>query len=470
MTEQHVAARGSAEPLADRVRELEAEVDRLAARPDPDVLARRVADLEALVARLTGSATGDLRAAGEAPTTHGRTPMAGSTADAPGDAMHGRPHDAADGRPGPTTVDRRRLIGRAGTAVLGAAVGGAAMVLADASPAAAVTGSFDSAAAGTPALTATNTGGGSAIRATGVSGASAATVVVEATQGTALRIASADISPAVTVSHTGPGIVSLGVEAPEVSTAIYGVGEIHGVLGRSSGSIGGFGIAGESVEGIAGVGGTGQGKAAGGAFASYSSIGVLAVGAQAQLSLRGPSVDIPMAPPRSTSIAHIAGEIYLDDAQSLWLCTAAGTPGTWVRITGAGTAGPLSMLPAPVRVYDTRPGAAPTGVGPKTPHATAVPRTGIALTANGSTVPTDATAAIVSITVTNTTGGSPAGPAYLGIYANGASYAGTSNLNWTAPSSTIAVTTTTAVGPGATIAAFASHPTDLIIDVIAYHR
>jgi hypothetical protein len=177
-----------------------------------------------------------------------------------------------------------------------------------------------------------------------------------------------------------------------------------------------------------------------------------------------------MAPPRTRADDHIAGEIYFDDDQSLWLCTAPGTPGTWVRITGTGSAGALQVLPSPVRVYDTRPGAPPTTVGPKTPLATGVPRGDIALGTNGSTVPTDATAAIISVTVTNTTGGSPSGPAYLGLYANGASYTGTSNINWTSPGSTIAVTTTTALGAGATIAAFASHPTDLIIDVIAYHR
>jgi hypothetical protein len=264
------------------------------------------------------------------------------------------------------------------------------------------------------------------------------------------------VGSAVRVSGGVAGIISAGSET--------------GVLGLGGGGATGYGVAGWAEGSEAGVQGMARGTSDGGHFSSEERIGLVTIGGQAQLALSRPGFDLAMVPPRTRTDAHIAGEVYLDDDQSLWLCTADGNPGAWVRITGSGAAGALQMLPSPVRVYDTRPGAPPTGVGPKTPLATGTPRTGIALGANSSTVPTDATAAIVSVTVTNTTGGSPGGPAYLGLYANGATYTGTSNLNWTSPGSTIAVTTTTALGPGATIAAFASHPTDLIIDVIAYYQ
>jgi hypothetical protein len=433
---ESATTRSDSDTMARRLGELEREVARLT-QGDAGSLARRVQELEAQLQELTAplpTTVGRATASASLPTAPTRaTPPRSGSVPTPATGI-AAPPTSEPPQPSDAPVDRRRLIGRAGTVALGAVLGGTAISVASASPAAAASGTFDSSTS-EPALTATTSGTGPAIRA--VSTASAAALVVEgaATFDDEVRIGMSDSAPK-------PGI-ALWTEG--TGAGVFASGAAWGVHGASEGV------------GVFGHGGNGY--------------GMLAAGAAAQLLLSGPGSGYPdMVPPRTRTDEHEAGEIYLDDAQSLWLCTAAGTPGTWVRITGAGTAGPLSMLPAPVRVYDTRPGAAPTAVGPKTPLATAVPRTGIALTANGSTVPTDATAAIVSITVTNTTGGSPAGPAYLGLYADGASYAGTSNLNWTAPGSTIAVTTTTAVGPGATIAAFASHPTDLIIDVIAYHR
>src|SRR4051794_40560320 len=67
------------------------------------------------------------------------------------------PVASADGR-----IDRRHLLGRAGTAAVGAVLGGAAATIATATPAAAATGTFDS-TDGTTALTASNTGGGRAL-------------------------------------------------------------------------------------------------------------------------------------------------------------------------------------------------------------------------------------------------------------------------------------------------------------------
>jgi hypothetical protein len=258
------------------------------------------------------------------------------------------------------------------------------------------------------------------------------------------------------------------VDAPEFSTGVYGVAKDFGLLGRADGPQG-MGVSGGSEGGYAGVTGIGRDGALGAAFVSLGSIGTRTAGTQAQLSLH--SLDVPaMAPPVSRDDAHEAGEIYFDDEQTFWVCVADGTPGTWVRLAGPATAGAFTVLPSPVRVYDSRPGATPTDVGPKTKLTAFQPRQGVALTTNTSGVPTDATAATISVTVANTAGGSPTNPGYLTVYPSDTAWPGTSNLNWTTPDAITAVTTTVGLGPDATIAAYASHACDLIIDVIGYHR
>ncbi len=127
------------------------------------------------------------------------------------------------------------------------------------------------------------------------------------------------------------------------------------------------------------------------------------------------------------------------------------------------------MLPSPVRVYDSRPGQPPF-VAPQTKLPANTPRTGIALTAASSGIPTDATAAILTATVANTGGGSPTIPGFLTLYATGVPTPTASTLNWTTPGAVIATTTTVALGPAATITALANYTTDLIIDAIAYYR
>ena len=49
----------------------------------------------------------------------------------------------------------------------------------------------------------------------------------------------------------------------------------------------------------------------------------------------------------------------------LWFCVATGLPGTWRRISGSTSAGSFHVLPAPARIYDSRPGSLPA-VGSKT--------------------------------------------------------------------------------------------------------
>jgi hypothetical protein len=60
---------------------------------------------------------------------------------------------------------------------------------------------------------------------------------------------------------------------------------------------------------------------------STSGYGVVAQGGKAQIVL------IPASTAgHPTSGSHSLGELYLDSAGALFLCTASGTPGTWKKV------------------------------------------------------------------------------------------------------------------------------------------
>jgi len=483
------------------------------ASPDDQDLATRVAELEATVARLSAAlearppapptpssrleALGGLGGLGsdtgiEADPTKSRPltpltppatlhdgPAAPEATDAPdGDEpRRDEPRRDEPRRDEPVRVDRRRLLGRAGVVAAGAVLGGAAATVATASPAAAATGSFDTSTA-TPAVIATSTGTGAAIKAeaTGTGSAlaavgnvtnSAPVISATSTNGTALSVTSSSLRPAVDI-YQAQALVSVYIECPGGSVATYSVGKNVGVLGETKTDPTGIGIVGRST-GTCGVLGEGAGGTIGTAGYSPSGLGVRAVGGRAQIGLRQAAEMPALVPPPNRTDAHDAGEIYFDDDESLWLCVAGGTPGTWVRLAGPATAGALTVLPTPTRVYDSRPGQ-PPNIAPQTKLTANTPRTGIALTTNNSGIPTDASAAIITATVVNTAGGAPGGPGFLTVYPDGIPAPSTSNLNWTSAGAVVANTTTVALGPGAKIAAFANRATDLIIDAIGYYR
>jgi hypothetical protein len=104
-----------------------------------------------------------------------------------------------------------------------------------------------------------------------------------------------------------------------------------GVRGESSRGPGVVGIAGAA--GIAGVYGTTQGSTnAGVSGVNSNGYGGRFEGGKAQLLLiPGGTVGRP------TTGAHRQGELYMDSAGALFVCTAAGTPGTWRRVTTTAT-------------------------------------------------------------------------------------------------------------------------------------
>ena len=343
-----------------------------------EALTERVALLEALVERLSAE-----------PGTEVAAPT-------PTEAPVTAPPDQGGPDKGATPLPRRDLLGKAGVAAVGAVLGGTIAAVGAASPASAATGTFDSSSV-SPALTTTNSG-------TGSSGGSALDAT-SAGNTAAIRAFNSGAGPALTATGTGPypavafssssGIVVVDIEAPAVSTALYAVGKIQGVMGDNNGQ-GGVGTRGRSTGGAAGVAGDGTGGAVGVLGSSSDGIGVRAIGKRASLHLRRFPLDPAVPAPPTTGLAHEAGEVVFDDAGTFWVCVADGTPGTWVRLAGPSTAGAFTVLLTPVRVYDTRPASTRPGGGTGPVTGT---RHGIDLTANSSGLATDATAAMVTLTV-----------------------------------------------------------------------
>lgn len=126
-------------------------------------------------------------------------------------------------------------------------------------------------------------------------------------------------------------------------------------------------------------------------------------------------------------------------------------------------AGEAHLLPTPLRAYDSRDNAGPKIAANQTRTVSlALGKDGLG--ASAIAVPAGATAAIVTLTVTETVGGG-----YLKMYSAASTEPATSSINWFANNQTFAVSTQVAVdaagqvkvtsGPGAT---------QFVIDVVGY--
>jgi hypothetical protein len=105
-----------------------------------------------------------------------------------------------------------------------------------------------------------------------------------------------------------------------------GVSGYSGVYGQHTGSAG-FGLVGDGT-GSTGAGVLGRDPSGPGIEGRASKYGGKFAGNQAQLML------VPKSTTgKPTSGAHIKGEIYMDSAGTLFVCTANGTPGTWRKVT-----------------------------------------------------------------------------------------------------------------------------------------
>ncbi|MEZ5143181.1 MAG: hypothetical protein R2726_11785 [Acidimicrobiales bacterium] len=341
-----------------------------------------------------------------------------------------------------TSVDRRRLLHHAGALAAGAVAGGTALLVTGAEPAAATT-SFS----GNPAISATGTGG-------------------------AALVATADGSTTIDATTTNANGQAVRATAPVTSgIGVRASGNLAGVQAESTNgnavfasTIAGNGVAGWSTSGW---GVDAQGDTGLGALGTTYGARIRTVDAAAKAHLLLGSLTGPLGPPPSGTAAHDKGEIAFDLNRDLWLCTAAGTPGTWTKLAGPATAGALHVLGTPTRIYDSRPGNPPDTVV-KGPLANGTSRVvSVNVAAAGPLVPAGTTAVLVNAGVvgTSTTG-------FLALYKNGIAYPGTSNVNWFLTGSIVANLAVVAVDAAARFLAYVSagSSTDFFVDLVAYWR
>jgi hypothetical protein len=178
-----------------------------------------------------------------------------------------------------------------------------------------------------------NTDTGTAVRATSAGG-----IAVEATNGS-------DAPAVVATSPYGAGVAATSTDAEGVtgtstnSWGVYGSSQKgDGVYGLSLSGTGVFGVG--PQHGVVGNSGAG----AGGSFS----------GGRVPLYLQpagSPGVPPPAAGP------YAQGDIYVDSVSTVWVCTASGPLGTWVRLASVpnGTlGGTIQYLSTPVRLLDAR--------------------------------------------------------------------------------------------------------------------
>lgn len=219
--------------------------------------------------------------------------------------------------------------------------------------------------------------------------------------------------------------------------------------GRGAGNVGVVGTGlldnGGGVQGIGaafGVRGQATQDTGVGVDATASSTGGIAVdgfGGRYGARLRGGTAALRLVdastPPSATLVAHEPGEITYADGD-LWLCVEAGTPGTWRKLGGAGTAGAFHPLSGG-RVYDSReplPAPGPLSGGENRTISIASART----TTGGNVVipdyiPAGARAIAANVTVVSVSGGG-----FLACNPGGVTSVVSSTINWSAPNQVFA--------------------------------
>ena len=259
---------------------------------------------------------------------------------------------------------------------------------------------------------------------------------------------------------TGPGVA--GTSASVFGVGVRGIatsslGDTYGVWGAAVSPTGTGVIGWADGADATGVLGKALGASGTGMAAIGNDTGVNTSSGRTQLHLTGAP-----AAPLGAGLARAAGEIVFDANRDLWVCVAAGTPGTWKRIAGPSTAGAFVPLPAPVRVYDSRVGFLPA-TGPKAKLTPGTPRA-VDCTANSSGVPAGAAGVLVNLVAT---GVSVAGD--MAIYKDGIPYPGTSNLNF-AGGQTVAVTTFSALSATGKVAIRSNVGPEVVLDVLGFYQ
>ncbi|MCU1455784.1 MAG: hypothetical protein JWN46_3930 [Acidimicrobiales bacterium] len=284
--------------------------------------------------------------------------------------------------------------------------------------------------------------------------------------GSGLRVQSGGSSPTIDANSLGSasGVAVNASSAGTSAVAAY-CNAGFGVFGASTD---GTGVFAESTKGAGmkaqSVSGMGFGCATGSGLALSAKSGT---GGGAQVDAPAFHLRLTNAAtrnaPTADTIAHQRGDLVETSAGDLWLCTTAGTPGTWRKVSGPATAGAFHVLASPVRVYDSRPGTNPP-TGPKTPLAANSART-LDVTTNGSGVPADAIAAAVNLLLINTV----AGNGNFTVWANGAARPQANNMVWGGSTARFSSPAISALSSGK-CQVQSSLKTDLVLDIVGYYR
>ncbi|MFN8038325.1 MAG: hypothetical protein U0Q07_03845 [Acidimicrobiales bacterium] len=277
--------------------------------------------------------------------------------------------------------------------------------------------------------------------ATVAAGAVAGGTVLAVSQATPAAAASGNFDGNPAVTATAVGVTAIGVQAA---------------------TTGGVGVQSFATNGIAFQAVTSSGKAfdasAGSGTALAASVGQTGT----HLVLSSPQT---VPPPPDSTTARSTGAVVRDSNGDLWLCVGSGTPGLWRRVSGTNTAGALTMLNAPVRVYDSRPGNPPI-IGPQTPLGNGNTRT-VNCALNSSGVPAGAQAVLANITVVNTSA-----TGFLTAFKAGVAVPAASTINWYQPKTIVANTTVVACSSLTNIACYVppNSSTDFFVDIVGYYR
>jgi hypothetical protein len=177
---------------------------------------------------------------------------------------------------------------------------------------------------------------------------------------------------------------------------------------------------------------------------------------------------VPM-PPAAGS--WVRGSMRVDDptpaaptpVSDLWYCyqNGSGAAAGWYPISAIPAFVPL---PSPVRIYDSRPGANPTGTtkGVLAPNV----QRDINVTVNGSGVPLTGFGISLNLAVTST-----AGSGFLSVFETGTTWPGNANINWFGDNQNLsnAVFTIYDAAGNFTVRCGGTGPTHFVIDAIGFY-
>ena len=131
---------------------------------------------------------------------------------------------------------------------------------------------------------------------------------------------------------------------------------------------------------------------------------------------------------------------------------------------GPAPAGEAHLLPTPLRAYDSRDNAG-AKIAPGETRTISLATGKTAQLLSQVAVPPGATAAIVTLTITETTGNG----GFLKMYSAAITEPATSSINWAGVDQNVAVSTQVAVDPAGQVKiAAGANATHFVIDVVGY--